>query len=254
MGGTSAAAARSISTRTSLKSMPLSRRREAAPAGGQTSINQLFRERLIPLGWLHEPRLFPNSDQGLRKWKMDFIKAAIGVEVSFNHSEAIPWTFTRLNIAGESQQVLEDARIDVGVAFFAMESLKKWGACGQRRRHVRVGNGMAQHDEADMPIPILVVGLSADGWPLTDVFRGTQSRRSAPVVPPLGEGLSRARPRSGVRDHATKALPIMKARRPSGMLVSVQLSGNPFRRSSSSGVKRRRCPPSVSITCLKRMA
>ena len=96
------------------------------PAGGQSAINRVFRNQLLPLGWRSEPRLFAATDQGLRKWKMDFIKDGIGVEVSFNHAEAIPWTFTRLNIAGESERVVEESRIDVGVAFFAMESLKTW--------------------------------------------------------------------------------------------------------------------------------
>ena len=70
---------------------------------------------------------FSANDEGLRKWKMDFIKDRIGVEVSFNHAEAIPWTFTRLNIAGESREVEPSHRIDVGVAFFATTSLKSWG-------------------------------------------------------------------------------------------------------------------------------
>ena len=39
---------------------------------------------------------------------MDFLRANVGVEVSFNHAEAIPWQFTRLNIAGESERVVED--------------------------------------------------------------------------------------------------------------------------------------------------
>jgi hypothetical protein len=57
---------------------------------------------------------------------MDFLNARIGVEVSFNHAEAIPWTFTRLNLAGESDRVLPEHQIDVGVAFFATETLKRW--------------------------------------------------------------------------------------------------------------------------------
>ena len=39
-----------------------------------------------------------------------------------------------------------------------------------------------------MPIPVLVVGLSADGWQETDAFRGTRAPRAAPHIverPPL---------------------------------------------------------------------
>ena len=100
--------------------------KKRVPAGGQGAMNRVFRERLLPLDWRPEPRLFTAHEQGLRKWKMDFIKDRIGVEVSFNHAEAIPWTFTRLNIAGESDRVVEENRIDVGVALFATEHLKSW--------------------------------------------------------------------------------------------------------------------------------
>ena len=76
------------------------------PAGGQSALNRIFRERLQPLGWTPEPRLFSASEQDLRKWKMDFIKDRIGEDVLFNHAEAIPWTFTRLNIAGNPNACL----------------------------------------------------------------------------------------------------------------------------------------------------
>jgi hypothetical protein len=108
---------------------------------------------------------------------MDFLKNRVGVEVSFNHSEAIPWTFTRLNIAGESETVVDEHRIDVGVAIFPTKELKGWA---------RMDQAVGTHDKAwlwlqlmkpIMPIPILVVGLEAkdDGqlWATTTDFRGT---------------------------------------------------------------------------------
>ena len=104
-------------------------RRESLPAGGQTSINRLYRERLAPLGWVGEPRLFPTDQEALRKWKMDFIKDRIGVEgVAFNHAEAVPWTFTRLNIAGESDKVIPGIGSMLGLP-------------SSRPRHSSVGRG-----------------------------------------------------------------------------------------------------------------
>jgi hypothetical protein len=143
-------------------------------AGGQAAINQLFRERLAPLGWIQEPRLFSQTGGDLRKWKMDFIKARIGVEVSFNHFEAVPWTFTRLNIAGESVSVLEEHRIDVGVAFFATDSLKKWAKMDDTVGTFEMAKAWLEMMKPIMPIPILVVGLSADDWATSTAFRGTK--------------------------------------------------------------------------------
>lgn len=73
------------------------------PKGGQTVVKRLF-ERLLRRedGWVPQPRLF--RDRDLEEWKMDFLRERVGVEVSFNHAEAIPWQFTRLNIAGESER------------------------------------------------------------------------------------------------------------------------------------------------------
>jgi hypothetical protein len=148
------------------------------PAGGQTALNALFRERLVPLGWESEPRLFASGDEGLRRWKMDFIKDYVGVEVSFNHAEAVPWTFTRLNIAGESDRVVDEHRIDVGVALYATERLKSWARMDGAVGTFELACVWLEMMRPIMPIPILVVGLDAEGWNETQVFRGTVSSRS----------------------------------------------------------------------------
>lgn len=143
------------------------------PAGGQSALNQVFRDRLLPLGWEGEPRLF--DDVAFRKWKMDFYKEQIGVEVSFNHAEAIPWTFTRLNIAGESSDVVDQHRVDVGIAFFATEQLKRWAKMDSAVGTFEVATAWLEIMKPIMPIPILVIGLAAHGFPQVTAFRGTGS-------------------------------------------------------------------------------
>ena len=105
-------------------------------AGGQTAINEMFRRKLLPppRSWEGEPHLFASRARDLSGWKMDFLKNRVGVEVSFNHAEAIPWTFTRLNIAGESESVVPEHRIDVGIAIFATKELKAWARMDQAER------------------------------------------------------------------------------------------------------------------------
>jgi hypothetical protein len=122
---------------------------------------------------------------------MDFIKDRIGVEVSFNHAEAVPWTFTRLNIAGESEKVIPEHRIDVGVAFFATETLKRWARMDSAVGTFELARAWLEMMRPIMPIPVLVVGLSADAWPETNSFRGTRAPRRAPrfvEIPPPEEG------------------------------------------------------------------
>lgn len=148
------------------------------PAGGQTALNAIFRERMVSLGWESEPFLFSQATSDYAAWKMDFLQDRIGVEVAFNHAEAIPWTFTRLHLAGESSDVREDHRIDVGIAIFAKKSLKAWarmdGAVGTYEKACL----WLQLMRSILPVPIMVVGLDAAGWaPVsTDIFRGTKKK------------------------------------------------------------------------------
>ena len=154
----------------------LAGQRKNAPAGAQTAINLAFKDRLLSLDWKNEPILFPQSesDDVQRAWRMDFLKERIGVEVSFNHAEAIAWTLIRLDIAAQSTEVVESSQIDVGVAIFPTSQLKKWG---------RMDNAVGTYERAMLwlelmkPVvttPILLIGIDAD-WEPTSVFRGTRN-------------------------------------------------------------------------------
>ena len=157
------------------------------PAGAQTAVNEVFRRRLIPLGWESEVPLFPPGDPDLARWTMDFGKRGtpsagssesgfgVGVEVTFNHAEAIAWTLIRLNLAGESTEVLDASRVDVGIAIYPTRGFKEWG---------RMDNAVGTYDRAClwldkmrpvMPIPIAIIGLQPE-WEPTDLFRGTRAR------------------------------------------------------------------------------
>jgi hypothetical protein len=144
-----------------------------APRGGQTAINTLFEELLPSPPWEHQPRLFDAPE--LRKWKMDFLRASVGVEVSFNHAEAIPWQFTRLNIAGESERVIEGSRIHVGVVITATDSLKTWSRMDSAVGTFDAFRAWLREMKPILPIPMLLIGLKADAWSRTDVFGGTRS-------------------------------------------------------------------------------
>jgi hypothetical protein len=143
------------------------------PAGGQSAINELFRQKLRPLDWIAEPRLFDDPTGKLRGWKMDFIKNRVGVEITFNHAEAVPWIFSRLNIAGESERVQQASKIEIGIAVFATTTMRDWGRMDNAVGTFELATAWLREMKPILPIPLLLVGLDATGWPATDAFRGT---------------------------------------------------------------------------------
>ena len=171
--------------------------RRNAPAGAQQAVNLLFEERLPTPDWIHQCRLFEGTDpatsQDLARWTMDFVKRGaaapgslesdfgFGVEVTFNHSEAIAWTLVRLDLASESGiRVRDEARIDVGVAIYASKAFKAWGKIDSAAgtfEQARLWLGLMR---PVLPIPLVLVGLhsrdagASDDWEETDVFRGTR--------------------------------------------------------------------------------
>ena len=142
------------------------------PAGGQIPLNEYFRRKL-PLDWKREPKLFNDPTGELRGWKMDFLKNKVGVEITFNHAEAIPWIFTRLNIAGESERVQTTSKIEVGIAVFASESMKRWSKMDNAVSTFELASAWLREMKPILPIPLLLVGLDATAWPQTSLFRGT---------------------------------------------------------------------------------
>ena len=145
-------------------------RNSRAPAGGQSALNNVINQKLTAVGWEPQPPLF--RDRALEKWKMDFRKEGIGVEVSFNHAEAIPWQFTRLNIAGESDRVIEANRIEVGVVACAAQSMKTWARMDSAVGTFDQFKAWLREMKPILPVPLLLIGLEARGWPSAN-FRGT---------------------------------------------------------------------------------
>lgn len=141
------------------------------PRGGQTVMNLLFEGLLLEQdGWVRQPRLF--RDPQMSAWTMDFHRDRVGVEVSFNHAEAVAWQFTRLNLAGESERVLPESQIDVGIVISADQTLKKWSSMDSSIGTFQKFRAWLKEMKPILPIPILLIGLRADEWPATNLFPG----------------------------------------------------------------------------------
>ena len=93
-------------------------------------INNILKHKLTYLGWVSESSLFkePPYNQGNRsRWRLDFAKNKISIEVAFNHQEATAHNIMKPVLASELNHVKKDIQTEMGVIIVATEKLKKAG-------------------------------------------------------------------------------------------------------------------------------
>lgn len=163
------------------KATPGSRPRRA---GVQDPLNQEFKRLLTSdeRAWTSQMALY-DSDLGLGKglWTMDFHKVfrgslGIGLEICFNHGEAMPWTLIRPALAYQSEGVHEEARIVVGGIVMVTDDLKRGDDSG-----LRVDGAVGTYERLltliprmrwVLPVPLVIFGLEwANGAMVGSVHR-----------------------------------------------------------------------------------
>jgi hypothetical protein len=146
-------------------------------AGVQDPLNREFRRLLQESqdrAWSGQMALF-DSDLGLGKglWTMDFHKVfgegvGVGLEVCFNHGEAMPWTLIRPALAYQSEGVREEARVVVAGIVLVTDALKRGD-----ERGLRVDGAVGTYERMltliprmrwVVTVPLVIFGLEwADG-------------------------------------------------------------------------------------------
>lgn len=95
-----------------------------------TSINSLLKTMLIAIGWQAEVGLFkepPYSTENKSRWRLDFAKNHISVEVAFNHQEATAHNIMKPVLASELNHVRKEIQTKLGVIIVATKEMKKAG-------------------------------------------------------------------------------------------------------------------------------
>ena len=123
-------------------------------------INSLMDERLSKLGWNRESPIFNDSEyKNERRWRLDFAKEEISVEVAFNHGEATAWNLIKPVLAGELNHVEKDIQTSAGVIVTATDAMKKAGnfdsAVGSFEKFLRYLKPLS----TILTIPIMIIGL-----------------------------------------------------------------------------------------------
>lgn len=127
------------------------------------SINKLIKERLSALGWKAESAIFQDSRYDDKRFRLDFAKENISIEVAFNHGEAISWNLLKPTLASELNHVKKAIQTKAGIIITTTEALKKEGgfdrAVGTYEKFIRYLEPMNNI----LTIPMVIIGLKPFG-------------------------------------------------------------------------------------------
>lgn len=132
-----------------------------APMSLSRALNDILKERLADLGWDPESPIFQESEYQGERWRLDFAKPPISLEVAFNHGEAIAWNLLKPVLASELNHVKKAIQTEVGIVICATAELKSAcafdGAVGEFEKFLRYLKPMS----TVLTVPMVIVGLGA---------------------------------------------------------------------------------------------
>jgi len=125
------------------------------------SINKILKSKLVALNWNEESYIFQDDEYSGNRWRLDFAKESISVEVAFNHGEAIAWNLIKPVLAGELNHVQKEINTEIGVIICATKDLKDKGgfdgAVGEYEKFLTYLNPLRDI----LSVPIVIIGLEA---------------------------------------------------------------------------------------------
>lgn len=125
------------------------------------AINKILKDKFVAYGWSKESNIFQGADYSDNRWRLDFAKDTISVEVAFNHGEAIAWNLIKPVLASELNHVKKDINTEIGVIICATKSLKDMGgfdgAVGEYEKFLTYLNPLRDL----LSVPMVIIGLEA---------------------------------------------------------------------------------------------
>ena len=125
-------------------------------------INFLIKERLQKLNWNIESGIFkepPYNTTNSSRWRLDFAKNNISVEVAFNHGEAIAHNIMKPVLASELNHVQKEIQTKMGIIITATNNMKIKGgfdgAVGSFEKSIEYFKPYNML----IPTPIILIGI-----------------------------------------------------------------------------------------------
>lgn len=123
------------------------------------AINDTLKRYLTDHGWAAESPIFQDTQYTGDKWRLDFAKELISVEVAFNHGEATAWNLLKPVLASELNHVQKAIQTQAGVIITCTEALKTEGgfdsAVGTFEKFIDYLKPLG----SVLTVPILLIGL-----------------------------------------------------------------------------------------------
>lgn len=133
---------------------------EQMPKSISRAINTLLKDRFTESGWRPEPPIFQNPEYTGDRWRLDFAKNDISVEVAFNHSGSVAWNLIKPVLASELNHVKKAIQTKIGVIITATDEMKIMGgfdtAIGTFENYVSY---LAPLQNL-LTVPVLIIGLT----------------------------------------------------------------------------------------------
>jgi hypothetical protein len=125
------------------------------------SINKILKDKLTAHGWKKESNIFQGDSYSDNRWRLDFAKDSISIEVAFNHGEAIAWNLIKPVLASELNHVKKEINTEIGVIICATKDLKDKGgfdgAVGEYEKFLTYLNPLRDL----LSVPMVIIGLEA---------------------------------------------------------------------------------------------
>ena len=127
------------------------------------AINELLRERFIAAGWHPESAIFQDTNYQGDKWRLDFAKVPVSIEVGFNHGEAIAWNLLKPVMASELNHIQKAIQTELSVLITATAELKEAcafdGSVGEYEKYLDYLKPMSNQ----LTTPMVIFGLLPPG-------------------------------------------------------------------------------------------
>ena len=131
------------------------------PMSLSKAINSIIKNKLSQCGWKDESGIFQEDTYSGRRWRLDFAKESISLEVAFNHGEAIAWNLLKPVLAGELNHVKKEVDTEIGVIICATKELKVSGgfdgSVGEFEKFLTYLNPLRNI----LTVPTVIMGLKA---------------------------------------------------------------------------------------------